>query len=633
MSEWKELGFKAGLEIHHQINTEKKLFCKCPVQPYSDVWHAEMLRHMRPTMSELGEYDGTALMEFKTKKEIIYRLNRETVCTYEMDDDPPFPINQEAVDKALTIALAFQCKIVGELHVIRKQYLDGSIPAGFQRTTIVGVDGILTLASGKQVEIIQIGLEEDSCREVSDIGHRITYYTDRLSIPLIEVVTGPTLDTPEEAAEATERIGRLLRATGFARRGIGAVRQDVNLSIEGGTRVEIKGVPRIPRIPALLSYEAHRQAALLEIAAELKVRGFAEGDRPGELIKTNPKSVEFENPILRATQIAGDEIALVKLPQATGFLSKSLTQGHTFADEFAGRVRVVACLDSTPNLYHTDGASGGLNEVDRKTVIEEAGASEKDVVVVLFGNTRDITTAANEVLDRWAEAILGIPNETRQALADNTTDFERVLPGPDRMYPDTDSPPFEIVEKRIEKAAKYVPELPWDREERYRKLGIPEDIAVDLAIDPLAELLDKTIREEKLQPLRAGEVLSRFKKAERRKHPDLKQPSKEQWQQILDAMADKKVYREGVPTLIRQLCAQPEISLNNILEDESRIPLNNQTINSHITKEISDFDFTSAYHKNNIPTLIMCNIMKKVSGQIPGAEIWALVKEQVAMHD
>ncbi|HEB84314.1 MAG TPA: Glu-tRNA(Gln) amidotransferase GatDE subunit E, partial [Bacteroidetes bacterium] len=167
---WKQLGFRSGIEIHQQLDTRKKLFCHCPAGEYSTEWHAEVMRHMRPTMSELGEYDGTALMEFKTKKRIIYLLNRRTVCTYEMDDNPPFPINQEAVDKALTIALALGCKIVGELHVIRKQYLDGSITAGFQRTTIVGVDGELELSSGKRVPIIQLGLEEDACREVSDVG-------------------------------------------------------------------------------------------------------------------------------------------------------------------------------------------------------------------------------------------------------------------------------------------------------------------------------------------------------------------------------------------------------------------------------------------------------------------------------
>jgi len=136
-----EWGLKCGLEIHQQLNTVRKLFCRCPVLPYSDHYDAEILRHMRPTLSELGEYDGTALMEFKTRKNIIYQLDNRSVCTYEMDDTPPFELNREALDIALEITLLLNCNVVSELHVARKQYLDGSIPTGFQRTTIVGVEG------------------------------------------------------------------------------------------------------------------------------------------------------------------------------------------------------------------------------------------------------------------------------------------------------------------------------------------------------------------------------------------------------------------------------------------------------------------------------------------------------------
>ena len=189
------VGFKSGLEVHQQLLTEKKLFCHCPAGQYSDVYHAEILRHMRPTLSELGEYDGTALMEFKTKKDIIYRINRKNVCTYEMDDTPPFLINEQALDIAIEIGMMMDANIVDEMHIARKQYLDGSIPTGFQRTAIVSVGGSLPYKD-RTINLIQMSIEEDSCREVSDIGHRRVYLADRLGMPLVETVTAPEMKTP-----------------------------------------------------------------------------------------------------------------------------------------------------------------------------------------------------------------------------------------------------------------------------------------------------------------------------------------------------------------------------------------------------------------------------------------------------
>ena len=205
-SDYAAIGFKSGLEIHQQLLTSRKLFCRCPAGRYSDTYHAEILRHMRPTLSELGEYDGTALIEFKTKKEIIYQINHDTVCTYEMDDTPPFELNGEALDIALGIGLQYNCTMVDEIHISRKQYLDGSIPTGFQRTTIVGVNGHIPYKD-RSITIIQLGLEEDACREVSDVGHRRVYLTDRLGMPLIETVTAPDMRTPQEVAE----VGEILR--------------------------------------------------------------------------------------------------------------------------------------------------------------------------------------------------------------------------------------------------------------------------------------------------------------------------------------------------------------------------------------------------------------------------------------
>ncbi|RQV98376.1 MAG: Glu-tRNA(Gln) amidotransferase subunit GatE, partial [Calditrichaeota bacterium] len=274
-ADYQNLGLKVGLEIHQQILTRKKLFCRCPAGIYNESYDAEILRHMRPTLSELGEYDGTALMEFKTKKNIIYQINHETVCTYEMDDTPPFEIDQEALNIALSIAMLLNYKVVSEIHISRKQYLDGSIPTGFQRTTIVGVDGWIPYKD-RNIGLIQLGLEEDACREVSDHEHLRVYRTDRLGMPLIEMVTQPEMKTPAEVADVANLLRWAVRSTGRVRTGIGAARQDVNVSITGGTRVEIKGVPRIPLLPGLIYNESRRQFALLFIRDELRRRGITE---------------------------------------------------------------------------------------------------------------------------------------------------------------------------------------------------------------------------------------------------------------------------------------------------------------------------------------------------------------------
>ncbi|MDD3131924.1 MAG: hypothetical protein PHN94_08885, partial [Bacteroidales bacterium] len=164
-ADYQRIGFMSGLEVHQQLLTDQKLFCRCPAGLYNDNddYDAEVVRHMRPTLSELGECDGTALMEFKTKKEIIYRVKNQTTCTYEVDDTPPFPVNRQALDIAIMISLLSKLNIVGEVHITRKQYLDGSIPTGFQRTAIIGVEGEIPLRN-KKIRLIQLSLEEDSCR-------------------------------------------------------------------------------------------------------------------------------------------------------------------------------------------------------------------------------------------------------------------------------------------------------------------------------------------------------------------------------------------------------------------------------------------------------------------------------------
>jgi len=475
LTTYKKLGFMSGLEVHQQLETKEKLFCRCPAGLYSDFddYDAELIRHMRPTLSEMGTYDGTALMEFRTRKNIIYRIKNETTCTYDVDDTPPFPINQEAVDYAVQIALQLKLNIVGELHVTRKQYLDGSIPTGFQRTAIIGIEGVIPLMK-KKIRIIQLSIEEDSCREVSDIGHERIYQTDRLGIPLIETVTYPDMKTPDEVLEAAQYIRFLNRSSGKVRVGIGAGREDVNVSITGGTRVEIKGVSHNKWIPELTHIEAFRQKALLIIKNKLN-------KRIPDATKWKPifRDVDFDISDIGYTPIKeamnnGWKLITCNLPDFKGILSHFLQPGKTFADELEGRLKVIACLEK-PNFIHSEDMNPVFSDSLLKQRAKLLKSKANDAQIVFWALQEDVQTACETIEERCRIAFEGVPNETRKALKDGTTIFERVLPGADRMYPDTDSAPIPIEDEYIEKLRKKLPVDLFKRLKQLKKWQVPDD--------------------------------------------------------------------------------------------------------------------------------------------------------------
>ena len=473
-ADYDRIGFMSGLEVHQQLATKEKLFCRCPAGIFQkpNQFDAELLRHMRPTLSEMGEYDGTALMEFKTRKNIIYRIAHRTACTYEVDDTPPFPINPEALQYALEITLASKLKVVGEVHITRKQYLDGSIPTGFQRTAILGIDGEIPLRH-KKVRLIQLSVEEDACREVSDIGHTRIYRTDRLGMPLIETVTYPDMVNPDEVEEAGNVIRFLNRSTGRVRTGIGAGRQDVNVSCKGGTRIEVKGVAHTKWIPEVTHVECFRQWALLAIREQLKSR-IQKEDWKMNYMELNPKEFHFYfDPITDAIK-RGEKVYAVNLPKFGGLLSHFTQPGHPFYCEFAERLKVIACIER-PNMA----TSEDLEDVVSRSVFEKAAkvlnAGDNDAQIIFWAADDDVKTALETIEERALMAFDGVPQETRKALPDGTTIFERVLPGADRMYPDTDSAPIPLTNDYIEGLRKNIPESIADRYAQLDQWGVPAD--------------------------------------------------------------------------------------------------------------------------------------------------------------
>jgi glutamyl-tRNA(Gln) amidotransferase subunit E len=502
--DYDRIGFMSGLEVHQQLLTKRKLFCRCPAGMYQkpNEFDAELIRHMRPTLSELGEYDGTALMEFRTQKEIIYRIAHPTACTYDVDDTPPFPIDREALDIALEIALTSRMNIVGEVHITRKQYLDGSIPTGFQRTAIVGIGGEIPLKN-KTVRLIQMSVEEDSCREVSDIGHQRIFRTDRLGMPLIETVTYPDMKNPDEVKEACDYIRFLNRSTGKVRTGIGAGREDVNVSCAGGTRVEIKGVARTKWIPELTHVEAFRQWALLAIREELKKR-ISKEDWKMQAKELNPKDFHFYYVPIQEAIERKEKLYAVNLPKFGGLLSHFTQSTKPFYDEFANRLKVIACIEK-PNMATSEDIDDVISNNVFEKLQEFFKAGEEDAQIIFWSPEADVRTALETIEERALMAFDGVPNETRKSFVDGTTIFERVLPGADRMYPDTDSAPIPIPSSHIEELRKNIPgEEVVVRYAQLVKWEVPQDCYNYIFTHNYYPLIKKIVEELKLSPKFTG---------------------------------------------------------------------------------------------------------------------------------
>ncbi len=581
--DYAEVGLKVGLEVHQQLLTERKMFCNCPAGLYTRSHDGVVLRHMRPTLSELGKYDGTALMEFKTRKNIVYLLHRSNVCTYEMDDTPPFLVNRRAVDIAIEQCLMLGCDIVDEVHIARKQYLDGSIPTGFQRTAIVGVGGRLPFR-GRQLGVIQVSVEEDSCREVSDRGHAVVWRTDRLGMPLIETVTEPGLHTPEEVEEAILLIGRVCRSTGHVRTGIGASRQDVNVSVRGGRRVEIKGVARAALAAELVRGEAVRQVQLLLLAKELERKGFSRPERIGiehrdvtrlfaasslEVLRRETWQRFLDDDRRRPGMERGEgpfTVRAVRLPGLAGTLSWPCQPESTFADELTGRVRVIATLDQQPILLHSEKWPDYQDShQELRRLKKQLGCTDDDSVVVVWGAEADTLTAAREIRLRYRDAVGGVPHETRQPLPDGSTCFERILPGPERMYPDTDSPPQRVTRERVEGLRRSLPEPPWQREERYLAAGVPRATAHYLIRRGGARLVDRVVEDGGADLERACFFFGEELKGLRRAGVEVDAVSPQRWCELFRAVGERPVLWQARSELVRRLAAAPDLGVGEVV--------------------------------------------------------------------
>ena len=542
--DYKSLGLKVGLEIHIQLNTRRKLFCHCPPVLRDDEPHFRLERRLHVSVSELGAVDPAVSWEVRKRRKYVYEGYRDTTCLVELDEEPPHMPDEEALVTAVAVAKMFNAKLFDEIHVMRKTVIDGSNVSGFQRTMLVAYGG-RTKILGYDVGIETIALEEDAARKMGEEGKTVVYRLDRLGIPLIEIATEPMTYTPQQVEDVAWIIGYSVKITGRAKRGLGTVRQDVNVSIAGGAKTEIKGVPDLSLIPKVIEYEVMRQVNLLKIAEELKRRGVQKVE-----LSTVDVTAVFGNTkskLIRRVLDAGGKVIAVKAPGFQKLFGFEVQPGRRFGTELADYVRAWTELGG---LLHSDELPGyGITADEVRDVVNKVGV--ESFVLLMGVDEKELEEAAKVVVERLNMAPLGVPEETRGANQDGTTRFLRPRPGAARMYPETDLPPIKITIELVKRAEEIAKVSLEGKLSELISMGLSRDLALQLIKSPHLEKFEEYVaRFRSVPPQLIATVLLNVARALSREGVEI---TEEKLTSVFETLDKRIITKEAVEEILRNM--------------------------------------------------------------------------------
>jgi glutamyl-tRNA(Gln) amidotransferase subunit E len=600
--DYKSLGLRIGLEVHQQLASGKKLFCNCPVPSSTDErmeeFALETRRKLRPVAGETGITDIAALHEFLRNRTFIYKTNPGTSCLVELDEMPPKPLNMKALYTVLQICKLLNCKILDEVHVMRKTVIDGSSVSAFQRTAFVGMNGIIETGMGR-TEIKSISIEEDSAPSAEKSGEHVSYRLDRLGIPLVEIATSSGIQSPQHAKEVAEEIGLLLRSVDVVR-GIGSIRQDINVSIERGARVEIKGFQDLDSMPEVIENEIKRQTALLEIKDELLRRG-AKQFRPDTKIVTHifygTKCAFIKKALDR-----GETVVAGTLPLFAGLLARECG-GKTLGKDLSEH--------SGYGMIHSDEDLGKYSLNDEFSALRhELGAGERDLIFIIAGDNP--ISAAGLVYERALQCLSGVPEETR--VVDGTASrYTRPLPGAGRMYPESDIPPIKISKQYLDsvKIPKTLSEI---RKELSGKM--PEELASQIVRSRHFREFEMLMHYDPV--LVATIFLSHFRDLSRR-GMDVSSIKTGDIERLLASVKEGDVSKDAVPAVLERL-AQGE-SVVKALSAYHAMP--DVEIRMTVKEAVSQ-------NAGKSESAIMGIVMQKLRGRASGEKVMQLIREEMS---
>jgi glutamyl-tRNA(Gln) amidotransferase subunit E len=605
--DFEKLGLMAGIEIHQQLNTREKLFCACPtLLRRFDERNGDFFRYLRATESELGEIDEAAKEEMKHERQFRY-YTYDTTCLVENDEEPPGPLNPEALEICCTIARLFSMTPIQQVHTMRKLVIDGSNTSGFQRTALVAVDGVLP--NGGIIETVC--LEEEAAQR----AEQNTFSLDRLGIPLVEITTSPCMRTPEEVHDIARYLGMALRSTGKVKRGLGTIRQDINISIREGARVEIKGVQELDLIAEVVRREAQRQQNLLSLRDDLQGRGASVRCEPVDVTAVFSKTASG---IMRKAPC----ILAVRLEGFGGLVAREIQPGRRLGSEFSDYAKKCG----VGGIFHTDELPAyGITAEEVRSLRDYLEAPDTDCIVLVAADRNKASCAARQVIFRAEKALRGVPEETRRMLEEGSSAYMRPLPGAARMYPETDVFPVLIAGDWYEGLP--LPELLHAKAERFcREMNLDPALASQVAYSDQVFFFEHAVRSG-IPPLLAARTLLSTLKELARAGTDVSKIREEDIMAVLTAVTRGAAAKEAIPAIFEKIAlgTTVEEALSECAPSLSREDL--ERIIQKIVTERSSF-----IKERGMAALgpLMGLVMAEVRGSADGKLVSEVLRKEIA---
>ena len=621
-----DVGLKVGLEIHQQLATNKKLFCNCsPIE--LDEYPIKFQRKLRAVKSELGKYDPAALFEKSKSKTIMYYANLQSSCLVEQDEEPPHDLDEDAKRLALVIASSLNSSIFSEIYPMRKTVIDGSNTTGFQRTMLVSQGGFIEV-DGEKVGVQSICLEEDAAKLLGDKGSIREYSLDRLGVPLVEIALEPVEGKPKKIKNIALSLGRLLRSTKKVTRGIGSIRQDVNVSVrDGGGVVEVKGVQQLEQLEKVVEFEAKRQHGLVKIAERIKESGFDDVSRENDVYEITTKWSECQSKIVRKALKDNFRIKVIRVRNFAGMFGYSPYEGIRLGKEIGQLVKFFGI----GGVFHSDELPNyGIEEKDISIVRSIIDVKENDAFLIIAAPSDKIDFAIDSIIDRIRDAKKGVPAETRLATQTGETVFLRPRPGASRMYPETDIPPIIISQKELDYARNNIPKS-WDDSlaELKSKYDLNKQLAEQVFDSPYIELFEKIVQKIKVNPTFVASILCSTITNLERNGLNAQLLTNNEILKSFEALESGKIAKESIEIIFENIMAGKSSTLEEAMKNASIETVNQEELEEILGKIVEDNKEMIKNQRERAMGPLMGMAMKELRGKISGEMVNSVLLRQI----